>query len=102
VQSRFSRIDVDPGVLASFKFLVILAVSTHYEYPLLFLSSCGIDLGANASAYFIAKALNKYVESNLGSNEYGEIARVAAQQAYLIFILSSLGHKAMANYHLFI
>jgi hypothetical protein len=78
VQNRLSRIDEDSGVVASFKFLVTLAVSAQFDNPLSFLSDSGVDISTNASPYFIAKALHKYVESNIGSLEYGEIARAAA------------------------
>lgn len=78
VRKRLSKIEDDAGVIASFKFLVTLAVSTQFENPLSFLTNSGIDIGNNASPYFVAKALHKYVESNIGSLEYGEIAWTAA------------------------
>lgn len=78
VQNRFTNMDGDSGVIASFKFLVTLAVSSQFDNPLSFLSDSGVDISTNASPYFIAKALYKYVESNIGSLEYGEIARAAA------------------------
>ena len=81
VRNRLSKIDEDSGVIASFKFLVTLAVSTQFENPLSFLSDSAVDIGTNASPYFIAKALNKYVERNISSLEYGEIARTAAVDA---------------------
>ncbi|QBX63357.1 hypothetical protein [Dehalococcoides mccartyi] len=85
VRDRLNKIEEDPGVIASFKFLVTLAVSSQFENPLGFLTDSNVDIGTNASPYFIAKALHKYVESNIGSLEYGEIARTAAVDAVSIW-----------------
>jgi len=85
VRNRLVKIDEDSGVIASFKFLVTLAVSGQFDNPLSFLLDSNVDIGTNASPYFIAKALHKYVESNIGSLEYGEIARTAAVDAISIW-----------------
>lgn len=85
VRDRLNRIEEDSGVIASFRFLVTLAVSSQFENPIGFLTASNVDIGTNASPYFIAKALHKYVESNIGSLEYGEIARSAAVDAVSIW-----------------
>lgn len=85
VRDRLSKIEGDPGVIASFKFLVTLAVASQFENPLRFLADSNVEIGANASPYFVAKALHKYVESDTGSLEYAEIARSAAVDAVSIW-----------------
>ncbi|AHB14111.1 MULTISPECIES: hypothetical protein [Dehalococcoides] len=85
VRDRLNEVEGDSGVIASFKFLVTLAVSSQFANPLSFLADSNVDIGTNASPYFIAKALHKYVEATIGSLEYGEIARAAAVDAVSIW-----------------
>ena len=81
VRSRFSQISDDAGVIASFKFLVALSVSAQFADPFEFLSAAGIEIGTNASPYYLAKAASQFISKHMDSREYGEIALSAAVDA---------------------
>jgi len=81
VRSRFSQISEDPGVITAFKCLVALSVSAQFTNPFEFLSDSGIEIGTNASPYYLAKAISKFVSTHMDSREYGEIALSATVDA---------------------
>lgn len=78
VRSRFRHIEIDDGVKAAFTFLVALATASKRQEPQKQLVNLGIQIPANPTAIALAKSLQKWVNSNINSLEYGEIAQSAA------------------------
>lgn len=86
VRYRFAHIDSDRGVIAAFRFLVLLVHSTGRENPSAWLKEQGVDLADDFGAYDIGRALQDYVQQDLDSTEYGTVAIQAlfdALQSYL-------------------
>ena len=78
VRSRLLSIHGDTGFVASFQFLLGLALSASPRVDRDSLGELAVDLDANPSPLRLASALHQYVETNSQSAEYAEIARKAA------------------------
>ena len=78
VRSRLLGIHGDAGFVASFQFLLGLALSASPGVDRTSLGELAVDLEANPSPLKLASALSQYVANNTQSAEYAEIARKAA------------------------
>jgi len=78
VRSRFADISNDKGVNAAFSFLVTMALSGKTNKSTEELTKAEIELDRNASELQIAKEIGRWVEKNMQSREYGELAKAAA------------------------
>ena len=78
VRSRLLAIHADTGFVASFQFLLGLALSASPRVDRASLGEIAVDLNANPSPLKLASALAQYVADNRQSTEYAEIARKAA------------------------
>ena len=76
--SRLLGIHGDAGFVASFQFLLGLALSASPGVDRASLGELAVDLEANPSPLKLASALGQYVADNTQSAEYAEIARKAA------------------------
>ena len=85
VRSRLLAIQRDTGFVASFRFLVGLALSASPGVDRSTLGGFAIDLETNPSPLKLANALGQYVVENSQSAEYAEIARKAAVDAISIW-----------------
>ena len=81
VRSRPLAIQGDTGLVASFQFLLGLALSASPGVDRASLGELAVDLDANPSPLKLASALGQYVADNKQSAEYSEIARKAAVDA---------------------
>ena len=78
VRSRLLAIHRDTGFVASFQFLLGLALSASPDVDRASLGELAVDLEDNPSPLNLANALDRYVADNRQSAEYAEIARKAA------------------------
>ena len=78
VRRRLQEVPGDAGFVASFEFLLGLALSARPQIDRASLRSLAVDLEANPSALKLARALAEYVADRRQSTEYAEIARKAA------------------------
>ena len=78
VRSRLVGIHGDTGFIASFQFLLGLALSASPAIDKTSLGGPVVDLESNPSPLKLAGALREYVADNTQSAEYAEIARKAA------------------------
>ena len=78
VRSRLLTIPEDTGFVASFRFLLRLALSASPTVDTASLGELAVDLEADPSSLKLANALGQYVSDNRQSAEYAEIARKAA------------------------
>ena len=85
VRFRLLTIHQDTGFVASFQFLLGLALSASPEIRRSSLGELAIDLEANPSPLKLSSFLNQYVADNRQSAEYAEIARKAAVDAISIW-----------------
>ena len=85
VRSRLLRIHGDTGFVASFQFLLALALSASPRVDRASLGELAVDLDTNPSPLKLASALGQYVADNTQSAEYAEIARKAAVDAISIW-----------------
>lgn len=86
VRYRFAHIDCDSGVIAAFRFLVLLVHATGRDNPSAWLKEHGVELADDFGAYDVGRALQDYVQQQLDSTEYGTVAIQAlfdALQSYL-------------------
>ncbi len=81
VRSRLLAIHGDAGVIASFQFLLGLALSASPSVDRDSLGELAVDLESNPSPLKLASILSRYVDDHRQSVEYGEIARKAAVDA---------------------
>lgn len=81
VRDRLDDIRRDDSLLAAFKFLVALAVSSKSPSPAEALHDLGIDVPVDPSPIALAKALQRWMPADAASMEYAEIARGAAVDA---------------------
>ena len=81
VRSRLLAIHGDAGFVASFQFLLGLALSASPRVDRASLGDLAVNLDANPSPLQLANALGQYVADNRQSAEYAEIARKAATDA---------------------
>ena len=78
VRSRLLAIHGDAGVIASFQFLIGLALSASPSVDRNSLGELAVDLESNPTPLRLASILSRYVYDHRQSAEYGEIARKAA------------------------
>jgi hypothetical protein len=81
VRDRFADIADDEGVNAAFSFLVLMAYAAKVQKPVNQLTENGIKLDVQASELQVVKELAKWVERNVESREYSEIAKASAIDA---------------------
>ena len=81
VNSRLQDVQGDSGFIASFQFLLGLALSSSPGLDKDSLGELFVDLDGNPSPLKIANALGQYIDANKQSPEYAEIARKAAVDA---------------------
>src|ERR1700755_2010173 len=70
VISRYENIATDKGVLAAFKFLILLSKSAGQENPSDFLARQGVHLPRNFNLLSLSKAIREYINNNTESKEY--------------------------------
>ena len=78
VRKQLLEVPADTGFVASFEFLLGLALSADPRGDKAPLGRLAIDLDANPSPLKLARALAEYVADKRQSTEYAEIARKAA------------------------
>lgn len=78
VRSRLAAIHQDAGFVASFQFLLGLALSASSQVDRATLGRLAIDLETNPSPLKLASILDQYIAENRQSAEYAELARKAA------------------------
>jgi len=81
VNSQFRKIHKDKGVLTAFKFLITLSVAMSNDNPRKSLLSYGIELPNNPTPLSVAILIQKWIEKEYESIEYGEIAKRSAIDA---------------------
>ena len=85
VRSRFLNLHRDQGVVASFRFLIVLAKSSSSDSDIDQSYDFGEDLSKNPSPLRVVSALRSWVDKQVGSREYGDIAKKAAADAIVIW-----------------
>lgn len=74
VRNRFDSIKQDSGVVAAFKYLIVLSKSGKIKNPETFFKQNGIDLQNNHNLIDLANSISTYVHQNRNSSEYSSIA----------------------------
>ena len=77
VIQRYENIQSDKGVLAAFKFLILLSQSAKQKDPSDFLAKQGILLPHNFNLLGLSKAIREFINSNSDSKEYSAFANHA-------------------------
>jgi hypothetical protein len=77
VISRYENIAADKGVLAAFKFLILLSKSATQKNPTDFLARRGINLPKNFNLLNLSKAIREYINTHTESKEYSSFANHA-------------------------
>ena len=85
VRSRFLNLHRDQGVVASFRFLIVLAKSSSSDVDIDQSYDIEVDLGKNPSPLRVVSALRAWVDEQVGSREYGDLAKKAAADAIVIW-----------------
>ncbi|MBK7036826.1 MAG: hypothetical protein IPH42_10960 [Bacteroidetes bacterium] len=74
---RYNNIEVDNGVLASFKFLILLSQAPRHKNPSEFLAKQGIQLPTNFNLLGLSRAIREFINSSSESKEYSAFANHA-------------------------
>lgn len=77
VISRYDNIESDSGVIAAFRFLILLSHSALQTNSSEFLAKQGIQLPTNFNLLGLAKAIRQFIDSNSQSKEYSAFANHA-------------------------
>ena len=77
VINRYDNIGGDKGVLAAFKFLILLSQSARQNNSSEFLAKQGIQLSKNFNLLELSKAIRQFVDKNSESKEYSTFANHA-------------------------
>lgn len=77
VRSRFSDIADDGGVNAAFSFLLVMACAGKNQTSASEVAKNVIGVSLSDSEIQLAKGVNRWIENNVESREYGEIAKEA-------------------------
>lgn len=99
VRDRLVAIQEDTGFIASFQFLVGLALSASPDIDRSSLGSLAIDLEANPSPLKLANELGQYVAENRQSAEYAEMARKAAVDAISFWTEQQTLQRSLTGEH---
>lgn len=74
VRARFNRIGDDEGVIAAFKFIILLSQSSKQENPYNFLAENKINLPPDFNIFDLAQSVQDYISNNENSKEYSTFA----------------------------
>ncbi len=74
VRSRFNRIGNDEGVIAAFKFIILLSQSAKQNNPYNFLYNHEINLPPNFNIFDLAQSVQDFISRNENSKEYATFA----------------------------
>lgn len=77
VIDRYDNIETDKGVLAAFKFLILLSQSARQKNSNEFLAKQGIQLPKNFNLLGLSKAIREFINTNSESKEYSTFANHA-------------------------
>lgn len=77
VIDRYQNIEADNGVLAAFKFLILLSQSARQKDSSEFLAKQGIQLPTNFNLLGLSRAIREFINSNSDSKEYSAFANHA-------------------------
>jgi hypothetical protein len=77
VIDRYDNIESDKGVLAAFKFLILLSQSARQKNSSEFLAEQGIQLPRNFNLLGLSKAIREFININSESKEYSAFANHA-------------------------
>lgn len=77
VLKRYDNIEADKGVLAAFKFIILLTQAPRQNNSSEFLATQGIQLSKNFNLLGLSKAIRAFIESNSESKEYSAFANHA-------------------------
>lgn len=77
VIQRYNNIENDNGVLAAFKFLILLTYSARQKNASEFLATEGINLASNFNLLGLSKAIREFISTNSESKEYSSFANHA-------------------------
>lgn len=87
IRDRLTAVQRDGALAAAFKFLVSLAVASRGASPKERLQQIGIDVGSDPSPLDLAKSLQQWMASHVGSQEYARLAQFAATDAIATWYL---------------
>lgn len=74
VRSRFKAIEIDGGVLAAFKYLTLLSISSRQKNSSEFLSQHDISLSNNFNLFDLSQSIKKFISKEQESKEYSAVA----------------------------
>lgn len=74
VRTRFNRIGNDEGVIAAFKYILLLAHSAKQKDPYEFLFKHNINLPDNFNIFELSQSIQNYIAENENSKEYSVFA----------------------------
>jgi hypothetical protein len=74
VRTRYNRIGNDGGVIAAFKFILLLSHSSKLKNPHEFLIKNKIDLPPNFNIFELTQSIQNYISKNESSKEYSTFA----------------------------
>lgn len=75
VRNRFNHIGNDEGVIAAFKFIILLAQSTKQNNPYNFLLNHNINLPPNFNILDLTQSVQDFISKNENSKEYSAFAK---------------------------
>lgn len=75
VRSRFKKIGDDEGVVAAFKFILLLSRASNQKEPFDFLKENNIKLPKDFNIFDLAQSLQNYITNNENSKEYSTFAK---------------------------
>lgn len=74
VRSRFDRISDDDGVIAAFKYIILLAHASKLKNPFTLLSEYQINLPQTFNIFELTQSIQQYITKNENSKEYSTFA----------------------------
>lgn len=93
VRSNLRGIENDPGVLAAFKFLVLISNSAASKKFVDAMAQHNVQLPTNPTLISIAKELRRWVDPRQESLEYGQLATASASDALKIWYEQNKGQQ---------
>ncbi len=85
VRLRFSALQMDPGVLAAFEFLLALSVASRHANPRGSLRDLGLEVPGALTPLALARAVRAWVGPRSASAEYRDLAQAAATDAIAVW-----------------